>query len=80
MSVTQLESKQRSLLFLCGRWNRTGEDAFQRRAQFLFCFGPRKRLAWQHLVALRGIVDKYCFHSGDLLQVGHLESFHHILV
>ena len=40
----------------------------------------RQRLARQHLVALRRVVEEDRFHGRNLLQVGGLQPLHHVLI
>ena len=59
-------------LVAVSRRSGAGEDAFDGCALLLLEVRLGQRLARQHLVALRGVVEEDRFDGGDLLQVGGL--------
>src|ERR1700733_7936190 len=57
-----------------------GKNAFERLATFLLRHRIGQRLARQHLIALRSVVDKDRFNCGDLFQVFGLQPLKYVLV
>jgi hypothetical protein len=69
--ITDPNSHSPDLLFLLRRHG-SGKDTFDRSPKFLNLVRVGERLAWHHLITLRGVVDEDGFDGGDLLQVGGL--------
>ena len=75
-----LDYRFRLLLFRSWGRNCIWKDAFDGRTFFFFAGRIGKRLAGNHLIAHRRVVDEDRLDRGDLLEVGGLEAFDHVLV
>ena len=73
--LTDLDSVTYFLSRLSPRLSAPGINFLQRRLALLLKLRMRQRLAWQHLVAHRGVIDKDRFDRGGLRQVARLQAF-----